>query len=273
MSDLASIEVQGKTARHNLSAPDSPRRSVIVRHGRGTLGSVLGNDGRINRSVVYQDIIEQVCPNVLTDDIEVVLEAEPVRLSGFRHEVGDIDSHGPDAGDRGGNASDKEIRQDAGVQATGTYDDRVGVDQRAQRLRERTDGALEGQALDWATPCDNGRLAVDKFPRLELGDEADVLVRGRQHSPSSIQHPTQLVNGDPEIACYLGERCKKKVPDRVAVQFVRSDEPVLQQAHQRRPCVNQCGQTVASVSRWENPEFAPQSSRAAAIVGDRDDGR
>jgi hypothetical protein len=50
-------------------------------------------------------------------------------------------------------------------------------------------------------------------------------------------------------------------------------EAILEQAAEQRFILRQCDQAIADIARRQNAIFAAQPARAAAIVGDGDDGR
>src|SRR5437870_12093928 len=75
-----------------------------------------------------------------------------------------------------------------------------------------------------------------------------------------------------KVACDAGESGQEQVPEAVALEPAAVLEPVLEQAREQRLIFGERDHAVADVSGREHIELAAEAARAAAVVGDGDDG-
>ena len=76
-----------------------------------------------------------------------------------------------------------------------------------------------------------------------------------------------------KVAGNVGKCGEEEIAEAVSLQAATGSKSVLEEAAEKGLILTESDHTVADVAGWENIEFAPQSTRTATIIGDRNDGR
>src|SRR2546422_10772534 len=157
------------------------RVDAALVHGRRVVDDSL-DAGRLGRcrqreivvAVDYHEV-EDVGSHVTLDGFEVVADPKRVRLAGLGRDVANKDLDRGRGLKRLGHPVDDEVRQDAGVEASGADDDHLGVQDRLFGFRVDGGFRLEEDAFDCrgngavsvvAVGVGNARLA---YPGLTVG--------------------------------------------------------------------------------------------------------
>ena len=107
----------------------------------------------------------------------------------------------------------------------------------------------------------------------EPGREVERHARRRQHLAADREDAVGLAHRLLEVAGDGGHGGDEEVPECVVVEARPLREAVLHQLGHERLRVGQGGNAVADVAGWHDPELLAQASRAAAVIGDRNDRR
>src|SRR5437763_4864676 len=193
-----------------------------------------------------------------------------LRLGHLGPEVADIDLAAPRRRQRLPQARDGDDGQDARVEGPRAEDDLVRPGQRL----EGGGGWLRVDRHE-RDPGDPPRLAHRHLaldgPAGGVGLEHHGDGRGRQHGATGLHQAPGLGHGEEEVTGRGGQAGDDQVAEGVALQLP-GVEAVLEG---RRPDRGgaQGDQALAEVSRRRDPEYLPQPTTPAAVVGHRDDGR
>ena len=118
------------------------------------------------------------------------------------------------------------------------------------------------------------RLAVDHRTVDQLGVEADIRHRRREHPAPDVEHVGRLDHRLLEAAGDLRQRRDEEVAQGVAVELRAGfAEAVLKQPGDERFVVGQRDETVPNIAGRGDVVVAANPARAAAVVGDGDDRR
>ena len=204
--------------------------------------------------------------------LEVLGDPVAVGLAALGHRVGHEDPGRRRARHRLGHAGNDERCQQARIEAARPEDQRVGLAQGLEHDgRRHRGGRVDTDALDRRAASRNRRLAVDRAPVRELGDQVHPLRGGGQDEIVHAQElGGELDRGQPVGRDHV-ERRQQQIPDRVL--RVAPIEPVLERRRHLRRDAGERQETVADVSGRDHAVLLSQGSRASAVVGGRHDRR
>src|SRR5439155_12527033 len=117
------------------------------------------------------------------------------------------------------------------------------------------------------------RLSLGADPIAELGEQPDILERGREDPSAGPQDVVRTLHRAEKVVLQMAEGREDQVPEAVApyLLLVVAVEAEVEDRRQRRIAVGQRQQTVPDVAGRAHPVRAPQAPRAAPIVRGGDD--
>ena len=113
-----------------MAAAEYHQLPFIVPHGNRALRAIGRERARREGPPIDQDVIEQVEAGVRAQRREMIGERVIVRFSLLGHQVGHVDPRRRQRGERRRDTIDEQRGNQTGVEAAGSYDDQVSIDQR-----------------------------------------------------------------------------------------------------------------------------------------------
>ena len=208
---------------------------------------------------------------------DVILAGIAVGLSVLHHDVQDVFPYRAGRADGLADAVNEEVRNDAGIEASGANDNNVrlqnGVDAVLKRLRMlRHKTHLTDAAVIDLFRVEDFALAERARAVVEFGLQIDVLVGHRQDSSrngENVPHPLHsLVKGTGNAVHSRKEEVSEALTGQGAFR-----KAVIEQLLHGWLRVGQRHNAVADIAGRQHPEILPEHSGAAAVVGDGHDGR
>ena len=223
----------------------------------------------------YGEFVERAEPSDVGADMIVGVVA--VGLTVLGHDVQDVFPYRAGRADGLADAVNEEVRNDAGIEASGANDNNVrlqnGVDAVLKRLRMlRHKTHLTDAAVIDLFRVEDFALAERARAVVEFGLQIDVLVGHRQDSSrngENVPHPLHsLVKGTGNAVHSRKEEVSEALTGQGAFR-----KAVIEQLLHGWLRVGQRHNAVADIAGRQHPEILPEHSGAAAVVGDGHDGR
>src|SRR6266478_4296860 len=208
------------------------------------------------------------------DGAEMIGKGVAGGFAGLGHQIGDVHAWSFGFGDGAGDFRDQQIRQNAGVERTGTEEDQVGLLDGIDGHRERTHAARgKLEFLDWrAAAGGDAGFAVNGAAVFERGDEMDVRKRRRKNATADGENFAADADGFSEITGNVGQRGEEKIAKIVADETAARVKTILKKAAEEGFILRKSDHAVAYVAGRENAVLAAQAAGASAVIGDGDDG-
>ena len=198
---------------------------------------------------------------------------EIYRFAGLAHEVANTYLQSGAGNDRGGDAGDQQVWDDAREKGSRAEGDQVGFGHSGERFGQGLRAA--GQDSEIANGGARFRdlaFAGDECSVLELGRDDDVFRRGRNDFAGRSEDAAGKADGAGEIAGEMGERGEKKIAEAMALKTASGGKTVLKKLAKKCFFLREGNHAIANIAGREDGEIFPQASGTSAVVGDRYDG-
>lgn len=106
----------------------------------------------------------------------------------------------------------------------------------------------------------------------ERGDEVDVRKRGRKDAAANGKDFSGDTNGFGEIAGDMGESGEEEIAEVVTAQTATGVETILEELGEEGFVLGESDHAVADIAGREHAVFPTQAARAAAVIGNGNDG-
>src|ERR1700676_2313657 len=239
----------------------------------GALRAVTVGDFRRNGLAIGDHPVNHPARCVMLDSAQMIGQRIAGSFAGLGHKVSDIDARRFRFADRVHNFADKQVGKNAGVEGTGAEKNQIGFLDRFNSFVQWANGTRqERQFLDGLVAGSDARLAVHLAAALQRGDQGHIRDRRREDTTADSQNLAADADGFSEIAGHMRERSEKKIAKIVADEAATGVKAILEEATQQCFVLRKSDHTVADVAGRKNAVLAAQTSGAAAVVGNRNDG-
>ena len=167
----------------------------------------------------------------------------------------------------------QQVGHDARVEAAGTDDDEVGIEDGADGVGVGLGvGGIEEELADAGAVLRDVVLAVDELIVLGAGRKSYVGAGGREDGATHVEDAAGLADGRLEVPGDVGHGDDEEVAEGVALEPIAGAEAVLEEARHERLGLGQGGQALADIAGGDDAEVLAEASRGAPVVGHGDDG-
>ncbi|MNI70928.1 hypothetical protein D3C73_1267690 [compost metagenome] len=146
-------------------------------------------------------------PYMLMHSLEMVTDRIAVRFPWLGHDVTDENLNGIGLQQRFGYSRHDQIRENTGVQASGSDENSIRIPYGLQNLRQRLHiRGLQKHPLDTASCQRNLGFPLHNTAVIHLGLQNNRLIGCRKHPPADSKHPGQGFDPGNEISRYIIHR-------------------------------------------------------------------
>ena len=207
------------------------------------------------------------------DRLDVVGHAEVVGLAVLCGDVTDEDALGVGGEERRAEVLNEEIGEHARVEAAGTDDDEVGIEDGAHGVGVGLGvGGIEEELADAGAVLGDVVLAVDELVVVGAGGERHIDERGGEDGAAHVEDAAGLVDGRLEVPGNVGHGDDEEVAEGVALEPVAGAEAVLEEARHEGFGLGEGGHALADVAGGDHTEVLAQASGGTPVIGHGDNG-
>ena len=162
----------------------------------------------------------------------------------------------------------QQVGHDARVEAAGTDDDEVGIEDGADGVGVGLGvGGIEEELADAGAVFRDVVLAVDELIVLGAGRKSYVGAGGREDDAAHVEDAAGLADGRLEVPGDVGHGDDEEVAEGVALEPIAGAEAVLEEARHERLGLGQGGQALADIAGGDDAEVLAETSGGAPVVG------